>query len=130
MRPIFLSLGLGLIAGAPLASAQVVDNASRASQQASTAAGVLAESGVKASAGVVAVPLGAAGVVSGSAGLSAAASGQNGLAGGLSGAAGDASKAASALTDFSNKPLSIEDDVVIAPQPAPQVPAMPTPAAH
>jgi hypothetical protein len=128
MRPVLVSLIV--LAGSPSAFGQVADNASRASQQTSLAASAIGESGLKASAGVVALPLGASGLVAGGAGVSAAASGQGGIADGLSGAAGGASNAASALTEFSDKPLSVGDDVVIAPQPAPQVPYLQTPVSQ
>jgi hypothetical protein len=108
------------------AHAQSAQNASTALKQTSIAAGAITESGVRTASGVVAVPLGATAVASGAVGVGAAASGQFEVADGFSDAAGGASRSARKLVEFSNAPLTIGDDVVIArPQPAPKVPFTP-----
>ncbi|MDZ4759721.1 MAG: hypothetical protein SGJ21_01435 [Alphaproteobacteria bacterium] len=123
-----LLLGAIALAGAP-AFAQSAQNASKASGQTSLAVGAIGESGLRATSGVVAIPLGVTAVASGAVGVGASASGQTGLAGGFSGAAVDASRGAKALVDFSNAPLSITDDIVMTkPQPAPNVPYTPVAA--
>lgn len=116
------------LAGA--AQAQSVENASTASEQTSLAVGAIGESGLRATSGVVAVPLGVTALASGTAGVGAAASGQIEAADGFSAAAKDASRAARALVEISNAPLTITDEVVVgrkpvAPQPAPRVPYRP-----
>jgi hypothetical protein len=121
-----------LIAGAFLASAlpafadQSAQNASTASKQTSIAVGAIGESGLKATSGVVAVPLGGVALASGAVGVGASASGQFEIAKGFSEASASTVKSARALVEFSNAPLSITDDVVVAkPQPAPKVPYTP-----
>lgn len=120
-------LALGL-AGA--AHAQSVENASKALEQTSLAAGAIGESGLRATSGVVAVPLGVTALASGAVGVGAAASGQVDVADGFSAAAKDTSHAARTLVEFSNAPLTITDEVVVGqkrvpPQPAPHVPYRP-----
>jgi hypothetical protein len=111
------------------AFAQSAQNASTALKQTSLAAGAIAESGVRTTSGVVAVPLGATALASGAVGVGAAASGQFEVAKGFSGAAGDASRGARKMVEFSNAPLTIGNEVIVAkPQPAPKVPY--TPAAQ
>jgi hypothetical protein len=111
------------------ASAQSAQNASNASGQTSVAVGAIGESGLRATSGAVAVPLGAGALASGAVGVGLGASGQTELAAGFSGAATATSADARKLVEFSNAPLVIGDDVVVAkPQPAPQVPF--TPAAQ
>jgi hypothetical protein len=108
------------------AQAQSAQNASTALKQTSIAAGAITESGVRTTSGVVAVPLGVTAVASGAVGIGAAASGQFEVANGFSNAAGGASRSARKLVEFSNAPLTIGDDVVIArPQPAPKAPFTP-----
>lgn len=108
------------------AHAQSAQNASTALKQTSIAAGAVTESGVRTTSGVVAVPLGATAVASGAVGVGAAASGQFEVANGFSDAAGATSRSARKLVEFSNAPLTIDDDVVIAkPQPSPKVPYTP-----
>ena len=124
---------LVLVAAALLACApaygQSAQNASNASKQTSVAVGAIGESGLRATSGVVAVPLGAVALASGAVGVGSAASGQTDAALGFSAAAGDASRGAKALVDFSNAPLTITDEVVVAkPQPAPKVPYTPVAA--
>lgn len=120
-----------VLAALPAAHAQSAQNASTALKQTSIAAGAVTESGLRATSGVVAIPLGATAVASGAVGVGAGASGQTDIAKGFSGASLDASKGAKAMVDFSNAPLAISDDVVIAkpkaapPQSAPKVPYSP-----
>lgn len=107
--------------------AQSAQNASNASKQTSVAIGAIGESGLKATSGVVAIPLGAVAVTSGVVGYSANASGYPDIGLGFSKGAASATKGAKALVDFSNSPLSVTDDVVVGrqPQPAPTVPFKP-----
>ena len=120
------ALAAGLAAPALPAAAQSAQNASTALKQTSIAAGAITESGLRTTSGVVAIPLGATAVASGAVGIGAAASGQFEVAEGFSDAAGGASRSARKLVEFSNAPLTIADDVVVArPQPAPKVPFTP-----
>lgn len=120
-----------LTAATPAAHAQFSQNASAASKQTSIAAGAIGESGLKASSGVVSIPLGGVALASGAVGIAAGASGQDVIANGFNTGAADATAAAKAVVDFSNSPLTITDDVVVGPprqpdaQPAPVVPCTP-----
>ncbi len=107
--------------------AQSAQNASNASKQTSVAIGAIGESGLKATSGVVAIPLGAVAVTSGAVGFSANASGHTDIGLGFSQGAASATKGAKALVDFSNAPLRITDEVIVGrkPQPAPAVPYTP-----
>lgn len=108
------------------AYAQSAQNASTALKQTSIAAGAITESGVRTTSGVVAIPLGATAVASGAVGVGAGASGQFEAAEGFSNAGGATSRSARKLVEFSNAPLTIGDDVIVAkPQPAPKVPYTP-----
>jgi hypothetical protein len=121
-----------LLAGTVLAPAtpafadQSAQNFSAASKQTSLAVGAIGESGLKATSGVVAVPLGGVALASGAVGVGAAASGQYEIAKGFSDASAAITKDARELVEFSNSPLAITDEVVVKkPQPAPQVPFTP-----
>jgi hypothetical protein len=122
-----------LFAGTILAAAtpafaddQSAQNASAASKQTSIAVGAIGESGLRATSGVVAVPLGGVALASGAVGVAAGASGQFEAAKGFSDASAAITKDARSLVEFSNAPLIITDDVVVAkPQPAPKVPYTP-----
>jgi len=120
-----------LMAISPAAHAQFSQSASTASRQTSIAAGAIGESGLRASSGVVSIPLGGAALASGAVGIAARASGQDGIADGFSAGAADVTDAARAVVDFSNAPLTITDDVVVGrqrqrqAQPAPVVPSTP-----
>jgi hypothetical protein len=108
------------------AFAQSAQNASTALKQTSLAAGAIAESGVRTTSGVVAVPLGATALASGAVGVGAAASGQFEVAKGFSEASGDMTRAARKAVEFSNAPLTIGNEVIVAkPQPVPKVPYAP-----
>jgi hypothetical protein len=120
-----------LLAISPAAHAQFSQNASAASKQTSIALGAIGESGLKASSGVVAIPLGGIALASGAVGTTARASGHDAIADGFNTGAADATDAAKAVVDFSNSPLTISDDIVVGrpkqpkPQPAPNVPYRP-----
>lgn len=120
-----------LTAATPAAHAQFSQNASAASKQTSIAAGAIGESGLKASSGVVSIPLVGVALASGAVGIAAGASGQDVIANGFNTGAADATAAAKAVVDFSNSPLTITDEVVVGPprqpkaQPAPVVPYTP-----
>lgn len=120
-----------LMAISPAAHAQFSQNASAASKQTSIAAGAIGESGLKASSGVVSIPLGGIALASGAVGVAARASGRDGLANRLEAGAAEATEAARAVVDFSNSPLTITDEVVVGrpkqakAQPAPSVPYTP-----
>lgn len=89
-------------------------DASKASGEASQAAGLLGASGIKTALAVSAVPVSVAAVGVSGAGAGAASAGHVGAASGadLSQAAGASAKAG----------LRVDDAVVIAPDPAPKVP--------
>lgn len=116
-------LAAALIMAAP-AHAQSAKNASNASKQTSIAIGAIGESGLKATSGVVAIPLGAIAMTSSAVGFAANASGQTDIGRGFSNAAAGATKGAKALVDFSNSPLTVTDEVIVGrhPQAAPAVP--------
>ena len=120
-----------LLAISPAAHAQFSQNASAASKQTSIAVGAIGESGLKASSGVVAIPLGGIALASGAVGIAARASGHDAIADGFNTGAADATGAAKAVVDFSNSPLTISDDIVVGrpkqpkAQPAPTVPYRP-----
>jgi hypothetical protein len=120
-----------LTAATPAAHAQFSQNASAASRQTSIAAGAIGESGLKASSGVVSIPLGGVALASGAVGIAARASGQDAIANGFNKGSADATAAAKAVVDFSNSPLTITDEVVVGrprqrqAQPAPVVPYTP-----
>ncbi len=120
-----------LMAITPAAHAQFSQNASAASKQTSIAAGAIGESGLKASSGVVSIPLGGIALASGAVGVAARASGHDKLADGFNAGAADATGAAKAVVAFSNSPLTITDEVVVdrpkqaKAQPAPIVPYTP-----
>lgn len=108
------------------AFAQSVQNASTALKQTSLAAGAITESGLKVTSGAVAIPLGATAIASAATGVAAGASGQFEAAKGFSAAASDAVHGARALVEYSNAPLAITNEVILAkPQPAPKVPYSP-----
>ena len=109
------------------AEPQSAQNLSTALKQTSIAAGAITESGLKATSGVVAIPLGATALASAAVGVAATASGQYELGKGFSEASADTVKGARALVEFSNSPLAITDDIVVGktPQPAPKVPYTP-----
>lgn len=112
------------------ALAQSERNASAASGQTSVAVGAIGESGLKASAGVVAIPLGVAGSGAMSGGAALSAAGAPLLGGSIAQTGSAAIKAADASSDFAGKPLTVSKDVVVgpAPQPAPNVPYAPVAA--
>jgi hypothetical protein len=121
-----LFAGTILATAGPAFADQSAQNASTASRQTSIAVGAIGESGLRATSGVVAVPLGGVALASGAVGAAAGASGQYEVAKGFSDASAAATRDARSLVEFSNAPLSITDDVVVAkPQPAPKVPFTP-----
>jgi len=102
-----------LMAISPAADAQFSQKASATSKQTSIAAGAIGESGLKASSGVAAIPLGGIALASGAVGSAARASGRDQLADGFAAGAADATEAARAVVDFSDLPLTITQDVVV-----------------
>lgn len=107
------------------AHAQFSENASAASKQTSMAVGAIGESGFKASSGIVAIPLGGLALASGAVGAAANASGYDQIGEGFNAGATEATEAARAAVAFGNTPLTITEDVVVKPQPAPVVPHTP-----
>jgi hypothetical protein len=134
MRPVafaaFAALAVALSAAPALA--QSARNASTALKQTSIAAGAITESGLRTTSGVVAIPMGVTALASGAVGVGATASGQYEAGKGFSEASGDMTRAARKAVEFSNAPLVIGNEVIVAkPQPAPKVPFTPvTPAAQ
>lgn len=108
-----------------------VRNGSEASKQAIVAVGAVGESGVKATSGVVAIPMGGIAVASGAVGHVANASGYTDVGTTFSTGAAGATKAAKSLVDFSGAPLTVSDDVIVGrpatpvAQPVPNVPYAP-----
>jgi hypothetical protein len=111
-----ISAALALVGG-PAFAADSVEHASQAATYSVAGVAHLAASGIEAVGGIVAVPLGVAGGVSQVVGGIARVGGESLEAAGL-----DAEAAANqALTD-SWGPLSVDDRVIVRPDPAPQVP--------
>jgi hypothetical protein len=134
MRLALSTTALALVtAFSPAANAQSgsVRNGSEASKQAILTVGAVGESGVKASSGVVAIPLGGIAVASGAVAHGADASGYTDVGAAFSQGAAGATRAATSLVDFSGAPLTVTDEVIVgrtqtpAPQPVPQVPYKP-----
>lgn len=106
-------------------------NGSEASKQAIVSVGAIGESGVKASTGVVAIPMGGIALASGAIGHVANASGYTEVGTTFSDGAAGATKAAKSLVEFSGAPLTVSDEVIVGrpeqpvPQPAPNVPYTP-----
>lgn len=116
MRNSFLSAG---VAAALVASPAVAQDSSYAgaSEESAEAVAALGEAGVKTVAGVVAVPVMVAG-----AGSMAAGSVAEGLGDSAATVGEETLEAGSAAGDFATTPLTVTDQVVMKPQPAPQVP--------
>ena len=116
---------------APTYAQSSVRNASEASKQVIISAGAVGESGIKASTGIVAIPLGGVALASGAVGVAANASGYTEIGKGFQDVSGGVSKGARSLVEFSGEPLSVTDDVIVGkpaqplPQPAPRVPYAP-----
>lgn len=128
MRRILVASALAFCAASP-ALAQSEANASDASGATSIAIGAIGESGLKASAGVVAVPLGVAGTGSVVAGMGASEAGSNAVGIGAGGAGLVLLGAAGMSADFAREPLKIGKQVVVGPPPqaAPNVSYVPVP---
>lgn len=120
-----------LMAVSPAHAQGSLQNASDASKQVVLAGGAIGESGLKASSGVVAIPLGAVAVTSGAVGYAANASGHTEVGKAFSAGAEEVTKDAKQLVDFSNAPLTVTDDVIVGraknteAQGAPKVPFTP-----
>ena len=117
MRHVITITAAFALIGGPALAQDSVDHVSAAANASGTAVSHLAAAGVDAVSGVVALPLGLAGGAS-------QAIGGVAIAGGLSVAVAgtDSRKAADqALTDSSG-PLSVDNRVIVRPDPAPQVP--------
>ena len=126
------TLALAIALAAPAhAQGGSLRNGSEASRQAVVAVGAIGESGVKASTGVVAIPMGGVALASGAVGHVANASGYTEVGTTFSDGAAGATKAAKSLVDFSGAPLTVSDEVIVGrpeqpvPQPAPNVPYTP-----
>ncbi len=126
-----LTAAVFIAISAPAFAQSSVRNASEASRQTSQAVGAIGESSLKATSGVVAIPMGGVAVASGAVGHSANASGYTDVGASFEAGAASATKAARALVDFSGSPLTVADDVIVgrksrpSPQPAPAVPYTP-----
>lgn len=118
-------------AAAPAYAQGSLRNASDASKQVVVAAGAIGESGLKASSGVVAIPMGAVALTSGAVGVAANASGYNQVGQAFEAGSKEATEGAKAFVDFSGAPLTVTNEVVVGgrkntdPQPAPEVPYTP-----
>ena len=127
MRRVILGAMIAVLGVASPALAQSEKNASDASAQTSIAVGAIGESGLKATAGVVGVPLAAAGSAAAVTGVGLSAAGLPTSGGALATVGSGTAQAGIDLVEFSGKPLTITKDVVVgpAPQPAPKVPYAP-----
>lgn len=132
MRLVLLATtALAAAAAAPSYAQGSLRNASEASKQVITAAGAIGESGIKASSGVVAIPLGGVALASGAVGVAANASGYTEVGSAFRDGSAGFTKGARSLVEFSGEPLSVSDDVVIGKpqqpvaQDAPNVPYSP-----
>ena len=127
-----VTLALAIALAAPAhAQGGSIRNGSEASKQVVMTVGAVGESGVKASSGVVAIPMGGIALASGAVGHAANASGYTDVGTAFSGGAEGATDAAKSLVEFSGAPLTVTDEVIVGrpdtpvPQPAPQVPYTP-----
>lgn len=120
MRVTFLAAA-ALLCATP-ALARTDSSYAAASEQSAQAAAALAEAGVKTVTGLAAVPLGVAGLGSAAVGSTA-----EGVADVSNAAAADFSQAGVDAVGFATSPLTVTDTVVLAPQPAPNVPFETTP---
>lgn len=118
-------------AAAPAYAQGSLQNASDASKQVVVAVGAIGESGLKASSGVVAIPMGAVALASGAVGVAANASGYTEVGQAFDAGSKEATEGAKAFVDFSGAPLTVTNDVVVGrrkntdAQPAPEVPYTP-----
>lgn len=126
------TLALAIALAAPThAQGGSLRNGSEASKQAIVSVGAIGESGVRASTGVVAIPMGGMALASGAIGHVANASGYTEVGTTFSEGAAGATKAAKSLVEFSGAPLTVSDEVIVGrpeqpvPQPAPNVPYTP-----
>lgn len=126
------ALALAIALAAPAhAQGGSLRNGSEASKQVIVSVGAIGESGVKASTGVVALPMGGVALASGAVGHAANASGYTEVGTTFSDGAAGATKAAKSLVEFSGAPLTVSDEVIVGrpeqpvPQPAPNVPYTP-----
>lgn len=132
MRLVLLaSTTLATMAALPAYAQGSLRNTSEASKQVITASGAIGESGIKASAGVVAIPLGGVALASGAVGAAANASGYAEVGSTFEDGGAGVTKGARSLVEFSGEPLTVSDEVVIGrpqepvAQPAPNVPYAP-----
>ena len=102
--------GLSLLAAAPAMADDSVQNLSTVVEQSGKTAALLAESGIKATAGVLAAPIALTGLVASAIGEASTASG------------GALENGARGADRFAREPLKVDNDVIVAPQPAPKVP--------
>ncbi len=117
-----------LAVAAPAAHAQSsAQNASDASRQVVLAVGAVGESGLKATSGVVAIPLGAVALTSGAVGVAANASGYTEVGKAFEGGSEDFTKGARSLVEFSGAPLTVTDDVIVGQRKAANTEAQPAP---
>lgn len=124
MRDCFIAAGVATAIAAAIAAA-IASPAlaaegpySGASEESAEGVAALAEAGVKTVSGVVAVPLMLGGLGSQAAGSTAANFGEASAEIG-----GATSQGGFEAAQFATSPLSVTDEVVLKPQPAPQVPA-------
>jgi hypothetical protein len=120
MRTLAMAVGAALTF-ATLAQAQdSAQHVSAAAEHASGAVAHLTAAGVKTTVAASVVPATLVGVASMAGGSVAAGIGEASVDGGA-----DLVRGAGDSTDFASRPLPIRDEVVVAPDPAPQVPYEP-----
>ncbi|MBP7703938.1 MAG: hypothetical protein KA105_01480 [Caulobacter sp.] len=124
MRNSFLAAGVAAALAASPAMARAQDSSyAQASGESAEAVAALAEAGVKTVSGVVAVPVMVAG-----AGSVAVGSVAEGLGDSAQVVGSETVDAGSEAANFATTPLTLTDQVVTKPQPAPQAPYQARPA--
>lgn len=122
MRSLLISAAAGLIlfGAAPAFADDSLQNLSTVVEQSGKTTALLAESGLKATVGVLAAPIGLAGSAAGVVGSAAVTVADGSLASGEALGHG-----AEGGLRFAREPLKVDNDIVVAPQPAPKVPYNP-----
>jgi len=115
MKPYALALIAAAFAG-PALGQDSVQNASVVINQSGHTAALLAESGLKATAGVVAAPLILGAMAVGTAGSAAVTAGRGALD-----SANALGEGATGARRFARQPLQVDNDIIVA-QPPPRVP--------
>lgn len=114
---IIAAAGLSLLIAQPAFADDSVQNLSTIVEQSAKTTALLAESGLKATVGVLAAPIAVTGLIAAAAGSAAATVADGATASGEALAEG-----AGGALRFAREPLRVDTDIIVAPQPAPKVP--------